>query len=226
MSAHLRRLNRYTMHAPISKLSRHRLRQVHTHPYPQTQPEYPTPYHAQAHPLQISTAAMHVTPVEMVILMGALGILVALLCWIGWIIFTYVFQFVKDKIDDFNVGKRTRARVYRREQEIEDTPRKLGKAVNTVATAAKHLFEGLTRSGGWRDREGGERRGLLQEVEREARQYGYHEGTLYEDRTRYVDGDGTSESTGSAKTTVTHRDDCGGQQCGESGQPRKRSIEV
>lgn len=129
-------------------------------------------------------------------------------------------------MDDLNIGRRARARAHRREEEIDNAPKTLHKIVGTIGGAAKHLFEGLTRSGGWSEREHGERRGLLQQVEREARQYGYHEGTVY-DTTRYVDGDGTSESTGSsAKAPVVHRDDCGGQQCGQSGQARKRSIEV
>lgn len=112
----IRRLARLTTHAPIPHLSptsRHRLRQLQS----QSKPDYPTPYHAQAQPLQMTTAiTQHVTPVELIILMGALGILVALLCWLAWIIFTYVFQYVREKIDDYNIGKRAKAHARRREE--------------------------------------------------------------------------------------------------------------
>lgn len=152
-------------------------------------------------------------------LMGALGILVAVLCWLAWIIFTYVLQFIREKIDDYNIGKRAKAHARRREEQIENAPKTVVKILKKIGGAANHVFEGLTRSGGWQEREfGGERRGLLQDAEWEPRRFGYHEGTIYRD----IDGDGTSESTGSGNTTVKHRDDCVGQ----CGLPRRRSVEV
>lgn len=182
--------------------------------------------------MPITPASLHITPVEAIILIGALGIMVALLAWLGWIIFTFVFQFIRDKIDDFNVRKRIRSNARRREHEIEDLPKmaltagiKVAKGVGTVA---KGFFDALTRNEDWRNREGGQRRGLLNDGvneeggEGKPRRYGYYEGTVYQERERYGAGDGTSESTGSGKTTVVHRDDCGGQ-CSET---RKRTVEV
>lgn len=178
--------------------------------------------------LPITQTFLHITPVEAIILIGTLGIMVALLAWLGWIIFIFVFQFVRDKIDDFNVGKRIRSKARRREREVENLPNEAleigGKVAKGVGTVAKSFFDALTRNENPRDRKGGERRGLLNDGvnEEEPSSYGYYEGTVYQERGRYGVGDGTSESTGSGRTTVVHRDDCAGH-CGET---RKRSVEV
>ncbi|KAE8452487.1 hypothetical protein EG329_000389 [Mollisiaceae sp. DMI_Dod_QoI] len=145
--------------------------------------------------------AFYVSPIEMIVLIGVIGILIALLCWLGWIVFNYAFRFIKEKID-CHIGKRVRFHDRRREQEIEHATRFFGKVEKGIGKGVKGLWDGLTKNEAWMKREFGERSALLRENLNvhdgagESRRYGYHEGMVFNDQERgmYMDGDGTSEN--------------------------------
>lgn len=134
---------------------------------------------------------------------------------------------IKEKIDDYDIGKGVGDRDRTDPELLKHTPNASGKVANVLGTGARRLFEGLTRTGGWTDREGGERIGLLHEQERErreseARTFEYNEGLISPGRYMNEDGDVAGESTGTEKIAVVHREDC----IGQCGQARKRSIDV
>ena len=145
----------------------------------------------------------------------------------------FCITFVKEKVDDMDLGKRLRNDRHR----VEETPRR---ALDKGVWVGKMGLGGLTEIGGrifGGRREEGERGGLLganREGEGESagggyggadgRQgYGYYEGMLYpsasgQDRLKYTDGQ--SESSGCAGPLHGHREDCVGE-C--TVQPRRRS---
>ncbi|PVH78173.1 hypothetical protein DL98DRAFT_656247 [Cadophora sp. DSE1049] len=188
----------------------------------------------------------HLTPSELLILIFALGVLVALVSWLAWIMLEFCITFVKEKVDDMDLGKRMRRDRYRAEQvpkRVVDKGVVFGRmGLGGLAEIGGRIFGGR----GIRDGENGheghgegceEGRGLLS-AEREGngarcgygifegRQgYGYHEGMMYpsstgQDRLKYADG--ASESSGCVGPLHGHREECVGE-C--TLQTRRRSRE-
>ncbi|KAK0109644.1 hypothetical protein ONS95_002325 [Cadophora gregata] len=224
---------------------------AHHHHSPLTpQPKTPT-FHSRInrHALTSSNSPTspshhHLTPSELLILIFALGVLVALVSWLVWIMVEFCITFVKEKVDDMDFGKRMRRDRHRAEQ----APKK---ALDAGVVFTRMGLGGLAEIGGRifggrRNGENGheghgegceEGRGLLGE-EREGngarcgygifdgRQgYGYHEGMLYPsgtgpDRLKYADG--ASESSGCVGPLHGHREECVGE-C--TLQTRRRSRE-
>lgn len=141
----------------------------------------------------------------------------------------FCITFVKEKVDDMDIGKRMRRDRHR----AEEAPRR---AVHAGAVLGKMGLGGLVdiggkifggrpaREEGWGN-VGEEERGLLGGEEEEGRArgyggsdgrmgYGYHEGMLYpsgsgQDRLKY--GDGMSESSGCVGPLHGHKEECVGE---------------
>ncbi|KAH7336462.1 hypothetical protein BKA65DRAFT_538576 [Rhexocercosporidium sp. MPI-PUGE-AT-0058] len=206
----------------------------HHSPPLSAQPKTPT-FHSRInrHILSNPTSSPsphHLTPSELLILIFALGILVALVSWLVWIMLEFCITFVREKVDDLDLGKRMR----RDRQRVEETPRRavhagvvLGKmGLGGLAVVGGRIFGGRSEREGQRGhQEGDEGRGLLGasgEEQRggygifDARQgYGYYEGMLYpsgsgQDRLKYTDGQ--SESSGCVGPLHGHREECVGQE--------------
>ncbi|KAG4431345.1 hypothetical protein IFR05_013177 [Cadophora sp. M221] len=201
----------------------------HHHTPLSPQPKTPT-FHSRINRHALSNTSSpsspehhHLTPSELLILIFALGILVALVSWLVWIMLEFCITFVREKVDDMDIGKK-----FRRDRErAEETPRR---AINAGLVLGKMGLGGLAEIGGrvfGGRREGEEGRGLLGAgVEGngqarggygifDARQvYGYHEGMLYpsgsgQDRLKYTDG--MSESSGCVGPLHGHREECVGE---------------
>ncbi|KAH7409153.1 hypothetical protein BKA64DRAFT_664262 [Cadophora sp. MPI-SDFR-AT-0126] len=186
----------------------------------------------------------HLTPFELLILIFALGILVALVSWLVWIMLEFCITFVKEKVDDMDLGKRMRKDRHKAEQvpkRIVDKGVVFGRmGLGGLKDIGGIIFGGrmVGENGHGRHREGCEEgRGLLGAGQEgngarcgygifDGRQgYGYHEGMLYpsssgQDRLKYADG--TSESSGCVGPLHGHREDCIGD-C--TLQTRRRSRE-
>ncbi|CZT02463.1 uncharacterized protein RCO7_06284 [Rhynchosporium graminicola] len=182
----------------------------------------------------------HLTPSEYMVLLFALGILVAVVSWLVWIMVEFCITFVNEKVDEMDIRKRFRDDRHR----AEERTKKAGKA---GVVLGKMGLGGLAEIGGRifgrkeieakgeRRRKHEEWRGLLDEgrerLERggygdfdERHGYGYHEGVMYPSNSgniiRYADG--TSESSGCVGPMHGHREECVGD-C--TLQTRRRSRE-
>ncbi|KAL2068763.1 hypothetical protein VTL71DRAFT_15101 [Oculimacula yallundae] len=236
------RINRYGRYNPSSYIDSD---QHHEYTSPGPRPKTPTfnsriNRHGYYDPTSYSAPEQqhHLTPSEMLIMIFALGILVALVSWLVWILVEFCITFVKEKVDDMDVGKRLRDDRHR----AEETPKK---AIKTGLVLGRMGLGGLAEIGGrifgkkdegrrldeeWRGLLGGEGEGVESGgygVFDERQGYGYHEGMIYPtssssapNKMKYADG--ASESSGCVGPMYGHREECVGD-C--TMQTRRRSRE-
>ncbi|KAH6711211.1 hypothetical protein BKA61DRAFT_738047 [Leptodontidium sp. MPI-SDFR-AT-0119] len=211
----------------------------HHHTPLSPQPKTPT-FHSRINRHALSNTSSpsspehhHLTPSELLILVFALGILVALVSWLVWIMLEFCITFVKEKVDDIDLGGKFRLH----RQRAEEAPRRavsaglvLGKmGLGGLAEIGGRVFGGRREGEGHGNHGEGEGRGLLgasgeEEGHGYARGgygifdarpvYGYHEGMLYpsssgQDRLKYTDG--MSESSGCVGPLHGHKEECVGE---------------
>ncbi|KAJ5035507.1 uncharacterized protein L3040_007974 [Drepanopeziza brunnea f. sp. 'multigermtubi'] len=201
-----------------SRIHRHHpaLANTDTVPDYNNNPSIQTTNHSNSHPL---------ASFELVILLLALSILVALVCWLLWLMLEYCLAFAREQLNDLAVGRRARQDRYRGEQarpgkrfSLSESMEKMG--LGNVAEIAGAIFG----SG-----EGGNSKKLLDDRGAGGySEYGYRGGVVHpsnhaggEERPTYST-DATSESSGCAGPMHGHREECVGE-C--TLQTRRRSRE-
>jgi hypothetical protein len=158
----------------------------------------------------------------MFLLLVAILTLLALIIWLAWMALQQCITFTQEKMDDLDVGKRTKKDV----KKAEEAPKKMFKLGIDFGRAAKGFLDGFVR----REQRGSEweseRRGLLRDNENEGRgavglpRGVYIQGYGY-DRERY--GDGTNDTTSTKHMSVSMAHDCDRP---DAVVPRRRSRDA